>query len=116
GSGGEPEGTAARPAPSASRRPRSTSRPVPPRPPRPGRRAERRPAGARVARSRQGAVAPDLNRGRPAEVEVPAAPADDVVAPALELVELSRIGPALTVNVAVVEVDSWRRACIFNRN
>ena len=63
-------------------------------------------AAARVAGGREPAVGPHLDRRRAAEEEVAAAPADDVVAPRLERVQLGRVEAALAVDVRLVDVDA----------
>ena len=63
------------------------------------------PAG--VACRCQRPVRPHLDRGGAAEVQVPAPPADDVVAAAVELVQRGGIVTSLAVDVAVVQVNSW---------
>src|SRR5262245_59888425 len=66
-------------------------------------------APARVAGRGERPVLEELDRGRAAEAQVRAPPADDVVAAALELVDGLRIAAAHAVEVAVlVEVDAGR--------
>ena len=61
---------------------------------------------ARITRSGERAVLGDLDRRDAAEVKIPPAPADELVPEALQPVELRRVGAALAVQMALVEMDT----------
>src|SRR5439155_14544699 len=63
----------------------------------------------------EAAVGPAFDRCGAAEVEVALAPADELVAPALEPVELGWIGPAFAVHLSALEVDARRLDCLLDR-
>src|SRR5206468_7117058 len=99
--------------PRAPSRPRARARRAQPRRPEPPRGsgscsldddAVSAPTG--ISRSRKRPVLAELDSGRTAEVEVPAPPADQVVAPGLQALELGGVVAALAVDVGAVEVDA----------
>ena len=65
-------------------------------------------AAARVAGGGERAVGQQLDGGDAAEEEVPAPPADELVAERREPVELGRVVAALAVDVRLVDVDPGR--------
>src|SRR5207237_9346238 len=66
------------------------------------RAATRRAAGVATV-----PVGPPPDTRGPAEVEIAAAPTHEVVAAALQPVELGRVVPALALDERVIEVDAW---------
>ena len=61
------------------------------------------PATARVTGRREAAVVPPLYGRDAAEIEVLTAPADELVAEALEAIELGRVAASLAVDMPVEE-------------
>src|SRR6266508_665548 len=71
-------------------------------------------AAPQVAGSGEAAVSAHLDRGRAAEVEVGPTPANEVVADALEPVELALVAASFAVDVPVLNVDAWGRDRLFD--